>query len=71
MAGESACPRCGGQEFGERECGPDSYEDDITYTSDVCTRCGLWHSGWTDRWLVDCDTWLDEEGAEEYSAREA
>ena len=65
---ELVCPRCGSKEFEERDCGPDSYEDDISYTSDVCVSCGLWHSGWTDTWLVDCDSWRDEEYAEEYVA---
>ena len=51
---ELVCPRCGGKEFTEAICGPDSVEDDISYTSDVCVNCGLWHSGWTDRWLIDC-----------------
>jgi len=27
------CPRCGGIEFRELDCGPDTYDDDITYTS--------------------------------------
>jgi len=62
------CPRCGGSNFTERDCGPDTYDDDIFYISEVCTGCGLWHSSWTDRWLVDCTTWQDEEDAKEFIA---
>lgn len=60
------CPRCGNTTFDEIDCGPDSYEDDIFYISQRCTKCGLWHSGWTDKWLIDVDNWRDEEDAEEY-----
>ncbi len=60
------CPRCGGTDFTEHDCGPDSYDDDIFYISESCNRCGLWHDGWTDRWLVDVESWIDEEDAEEY-----
>jgi len=61
------CPRCGGTEFREIDCGPDGYDDDITYTSEICRACCLYHSGWTDKWFVDCETWTDEEDAEEYN----
>ena len=63
---ELKCPRCGSTEFYEMDCGPDGYEDDITWTSEVCTKCGLWHSGWTDKWLIDVEDWIDEEYAEEF-----
>jgi len=58
------CPRCQGEEFKEIDCGPDS---DIFYTSEICNRCGLYHSGWTDKWLIDCENWRDEEDAKEFS----
>jgi hypothetical protein len=43
------CPRCKCTEFKEIDCGPDSYEDDIFYTSYICKDCGLYYSGWTDK----------------------
>ena len=60
------CPRCGFEKFTEIDCGPDGYDDDITYTSEICEKCGLYHSGWTDKWLIDCEYWTDEEEAIEY-----
>lgn len=60
------CPRCGGREFRELDCGPDSWEDDIYYISHLCQACGLYYSGWTERWLIDCDTWQDEADCEEW-----
>ncbi|GEM_PF-5471208 len=60
------CPRCGVMEYYEIDCGPDGYDDDITYTSEICKNCGLYKSGWTGKWLIDCEGWGDEEGAEEY-----
>lgn len=60
------CPRCGSEEFWDYDCGPDSYEDDIAYTSYKCKKCGLWYDGWRDRWLEDCENCGDEEEAEEY-----
>ena len=63
---QTKCPRCGGTEFNEFDCGPDSYDDDIAYTSETCKTCGLYHSGWTDKWLIECENWRDEENAEEY-----
>lgn len=60
------CPRCGNDDFYELDCGPDSYEDDISYTSEKCTKCGLWYDGWNGRWYVDVDNWRDVEDAEEY-----
>ena len=49
------CPRCGGKEFWEIDCGPDSYEDDISYTSSICKKCGLWFDGWENQWLIHKD----------------
>lgn len=60
------CPRCGNTEFEELFSGPDSYEDDVTWMSYICTQCRLYYSSWTDKWYVDCETWQDEEDAEEY-----
>jgi hypothetical protein len=60
------CPRCGATEFEERDCGPDSYDDDIAYTSYVCKGCALWFSGWTQKWLVDVTTWQEEDDALEF-----
>lgn len=60
------CPRCGSKKLKEIDCGPDTYDDDITWTSLKCEDCGLWYSGWTDKWLINVQTWGDEEDAEEY-----
>lgn len=60
------CPKCNNTTFHEIDCGPDSYEDDVFYISYKCKKCGLWLSGWTDKWLLNVDNWLDEEDAEEY-----
>lgn len=68
MMGERlVCPRCGGTSFAQRDCGPDGYDDDIVWTSDVCQSCGLWRSGWSDKWLLDVDGWPEEEDAEEFT----
>jgi hypothetical protein len=53
------CPRCGGTEFRQLDCGPDSYEDDRFWFSYQCRACELWWDGWEDKWLVDCKTWLE------------
>ncbi len=66
MSEELACPRCGNTSFTKLWCGPDSYDNDITWTSYVCTKCELWYSGWSERWLVDCDSWTEEDTSEEY-----
>lgn len=63
---ETKCPRCGGTDFRDIDCGPDSYDDDITYTSEKCNSCGLWYDGWSHKWLIDCECWQDAEGCEEY-----
>lgn len=66
---ELICPRCKGKEFEEFDCGPDSYDDDIIWQSWKCRKCGLWYSDWTDRWLIDCDSWIEEEDAKEYKVK--
>ena len=43
------CPRCGGMEFEEFYCGPDTWDDDITWTIYRCKKCGLWYDGWTEK----------------------
>jgi hypothetical protein len=58
------CPRCGGSTFREHACGPDSFEDDVTYTSLECLSCGLWWDGWRGVWLIDCESCADEDGAD-------
>lgn len=60
------CPRCKKTEFTEIDCGPDSYDDDITWTAYRCKNCGLWYSDWIHKWLVDVESWQDEEEAKEY-----
>lgn len=70
MSDELKCPRCGGVEFRELDCGPDTYDDDITWTSQICESCGLYHSGWTGKWLVDCTAWSDEGDSKEYVPEE-
>jgi hypothetical protein len=68
--GELTCPRCGGKGFYELDCGPDSYDDDVTWTSYECKKCGLRYSGWYDKW-VECDSWPDEEDAPEWKSEES
>ncbi len=63
------CPRCKTEQFKEIDCGPDSYEDDIFYISYICIKCGLYNSGWTDKWLIECSSWIEEEDAEEYKEK--
>ncbi len=67
MSDQMVCPRCSGTEFSEVDCGPDGYDDDITYTSDICKRCELWYDGWVYEWFVDVSNWRDVEGAERYT----
>lgn len=64
---DKPCPRCGCEEFEEHDCGPDNWDDDIFYLSYACKRCGLWYSGWTNKWLINCESWRDEEDAEEFT----
>jgi len=66
MSDPVKCPRCGGTRFEEHEAGPDSWEDDITYTAYICVGCRLYHSGWTGKWYVGISSWTEEETAEEY-----
>ncbi len=63
---ETICPRCGSNEFKEVDCGPDTYDDDIAYSSDICESCGLWWDGWREMWLVDCSIWREAEDCDEY-----
>lgn len=63
---ELVCPRCGGKEFTEHDCGPDGYDDDIFYLSWSCDACGLWFDGWDDKWYIDVDNWTETEDAKEY-----
>ena len=35
------CPRCGCKEFEEIDCGADTMEDDLVWTSYVCKNCAL------------------------------
>lgn len=60
------CPRCNSVKFEHIDCGADSYDDDISYTSSICTACGLYHDGWHDRWLLNCAGCGGEEFATEY-----
>lgn len=60
------CPRCHSTDLYERDCGPDSYDDDISYTSYICKNCGLWYDGWVDKWLIykdgsNVECWQDTE----------
>lgn len=64
------CPRCGGTEFYDHDCGPDSYEDDIFYLSYSCKDCKLWYDGWSHKWLIDCEGWIAAEDCEEYKSDE-
>ena len=63
------CPRCGESDFDEVDCGPDSYDDDVTYTSYRCQGCKLWYDGWVNKWFDDIESWRDTEDAEEWAPR--
>lgn len=65
------CPKCNNTEFIEHDCGPDTYEDDITYTSFSCIKCGLWFDGWISKWYENVTSWSDTEGEEPYETKEA
>jgi len=74
MTEPKKCPRCGNVKFNERDCGPDGFDDDISYVSFICTKCGLWFDGWVDNWLVDengsnIEDWQDSEDAKEFMVR--
>lgn len=60
------CPRCGGREFIEHECGPDTYEDDVAWISYTCKNCRLRYAGWREVWVDNCETWQEEEDAVEW-----
>lgn len=59
MGDPGICPRCGHNEFTEHDAGPDTWEDDISYTIYVCEKCGLQYTTWSDKWFVEDE---DEEG---------
>lgn len=67
----TTCPRCNGTAFDEIDCGPGSYDDDITWMADRCKQCGLWYSSWKDKWLIDVYSWKDEQDAEEFKPSSA
>ncbi len=60
------CPRCGKQDYSDVDCGPDGWDDDIAYTSQVCTGCKLFYDGWVDNWF-EVDNWTEVEGEKPYS----
>ena len=62
---DEPCPRCGGTEFDEHECGSDTW-DSYSVTCYSCRACGLWYNTWTGAWLVDCESCCDVEDAKEY-----
>ena len=64
------CPRCDSEEFKELDCGNDTWDDDCVWTSYICKRCGLYYSGWRNKWLIDCEVWVSEEDAKEFIERE-
>jgi hypothetical protein len=66
------CPRCGGTDFEGRDVdqeriGPDGESIPIFYTVHICKFCGLYYSGYTGEWLVDCKDWRDEATATSYN----
>ena len=65
------CPRCNSASFRDIDCGPDGYDDDITYTSNICNNCGLWFDGWRNKWYADCECESDVEHCEEYNFERA
>jgi predicted nucleic acid-binding Zn-ribbon protein len=65
------CPRCGGTVFKEVDAGPDTFDDDVTWTAHKCQSCGLWYSEWLEKWLINSDgtnlnIWQEEENAMEF-----
>jgi hypothetical protein len=48
--GEELVCQCGNKEFDLIDAGPDSYDDDITYTAYQCTKCGRTFHDWKDGW---------------------
>jgi len=63
---DKKCPRCGSTEFLDLDCGPDTWDDDVTYISYKCEKCGLWYDGWHNKWYINVDSWQEVEEAEEY-----
>ena len=51
------CPHCKCEK--ELDEGPDSYEDDISYTSYVCNTCKIYCNGWTDDWYEEGTRWQE------------
>ena len=66
---DQPCPRCGGTEFDEHECGDDTW-DSYSVPYYICRGCGLWFNTWTDAWLVDCESCFDVEDAAEFKPAE-
>lgn len=56
MSKPKECPHCKGFVFREVDCGPDTYEDDISYLSYECAACKLWFDGWQGKWLLGIDS---------------
>ena len=50
------CPKCG-KEMELLDGGPDTYDDDITWSSGYCEACRYGYHGWDDKWIEDCDRW--------------
>jgi len=57
--GLGSCPKCGKQDYSEHDCGPDSWDDDIAWTSYRCKGCSLWYDGWSGKWYEDIEAWQD------------
>lgn len=54
------CPECKEEkEFFEVDCGPDTYDDDIAYTSYICEKCKIYCDGWNDNWYEEGTVWTD------------
>lgn len=47
---EETCPRCGGADYHEFECGDDSW-DSYSHTVYVCVWCELNYHDWGDYWF--------------------
>ncbi len=63
---EAICPRCGSNQFRERDCGPDSYECDKVWTALICVGCKLYFSELSYEWYIDCEDWQEEETSEAF-----
>ena len=52
------CPICKNKMI-ECDRGPDGYDDDINYSSNICFDCDIqWH-GWYNKWYADADDGVD------------